>query len=142
VQTRLAAMIALVAVTVLWWARRTAWSARVVAGSLGVLLLALSLPGPDALAASWNVDRFRATGRIDTEYLRLLSDDAVPALSRLPEPLRSCVLRARTVGGDPDGWAGWNLARHRAGRVDPKPLGELDRAVGCQGETGSTTGSR
>ena len=38
------------------------------------------------------MQRYAETGRIDLDYLRGLSADAVPALDRLPEPLRSCAL--------------------------------------------------
>ena len=122
----------LVAVAALWWLGRTGWSARVVAGSAGVLLLALGLSGPDALAASWNVSRYQATGKLDPYYLQQLSDDAVPALSRLPEPLRSCLLAARYPSSGGDGWAGWNLARHRAAGVRPAPAGAIvGRSFSC-----------
>jgi hypothetical protein len=103
-----------------WLVRRTDVLPRMVMGSAAVGLLGLSWAGPDALAASWNVDRFERTGKIDAWYLAQLSDDAVPALQRLPEPARSCVLDGRRVQDDP--WNGWNLARSRAAtslRSDP-----------------------
>jgi hypothetical protein len=69
---------------------------------------------PERLVADYNVTRFEATQKIDTEYLSRLSEDAVPALVRLPEPQRSCALRwlkNRNVEAD---WREWNLARHNA----------------------------
>ena len=99
----------LLAVAAAWLLRRVDVVPRVVIGSAGAALLALALAGPDGLAARWNVDRFADTGRIDTLYLSMLSADAVPALDRLPEPQRWCVLHGREITGD--GWTTWNLAR-------------------------------
>ena len=62
------------------------------------------------------MERYEASGRIDTDYLSKLSADAVPALLRLPRPLREEVLgrqRGR-LAGQPDGLAGANRARARA----------------------------
>lgn len=102
----------LVGIAVAWWLRRTDVVPRLVIGSAGAGLLALSLAGPDALVARANVARFEETGKIDTSYLSQLSDDAVPALQRLPEPERSCVLALREL--EPDAWYEWNLARSAA----------------------------
>jgi hypothetical protein len=104
--------VVLIGVAVGWLLRRTDLIPRFVAGSAGLGLLVLALLGPDALVASANVDRYLATGKIDVPYLALLSEDAVPALYRLPEPQRSCALAGRTVTDDP--WYGWNLSRSRA----------------------------
>jgi signal transduction histidine kinase len=104
--------VVLVAVAALWLVRRTAWSAVVVVGSAAVVLLALGLAGPDAMAASWNVDRYERTGEIDPDYLGTLSDDAVPALDRLPAGLRGCILAGRVPRHDP--WYAANVARIRA----------------------------
>jgi len=99
----------LLAVAAAWLLRRVDVVPRLVIGSAGAALLALALAGPDGMAARWNVDRFADTGRIDTEYLSMLSADAVPALDRLPEPQRWCVLHGREITDD--GWTAWNLAR-------------------------------
>jgi hypothetical protein len=112
----------LVAVAAAWLLRRVDVVPRLVIGSAGAGLLALSLAGPDAVAARWNVERFADTGKIDTLYLEHLSDDAVPALQRLPEAERGCALGGRT--GVDDGWTTWNLGRARAAeslRDDPPP---------------------
>ena len=112
----------LVAVAAAWLLRRVDVVPRLVIGSAGVGLLALALAGPDAVAARWNVERFADTGKIDTLYLEQLSDDAVPALQRLPDAERACALGGRT--GVDDGWTTWNLARARAAdslREDPPP---------------------
>lgn len=92
-----------------WLARAT-----VVLGALAAL--AFWVGDPDRRIAAHNVERFQATGRIDTFYLSGLSADAVPALLRLPEPLREQALsrqRARLAGAG-DGLAGANRARARA----------------------------
>ena len=66
------------------------------------------------------MDRFLQSGQIDLDYLGTLSVDAVPALDRLPEPQRSCVL-ARIMADAPsfatDGARGWTLDRYLADRV-------------------------
>lgn len=54
--------------------------------------MALTVLDPVGFIAEHDVTRFAETGQIDTEYLSGLSADAVPALARLPEPLRSCAL--------------------------------------------------
>jgi hypothetical protein len=92
-----------------WLARAT-----VVLGALTAL--AFWVGDPDRRIAAHNVDRYEATGRIDTYYLSKLSADAVPALLRLPPPLRERALgrqRAR-LAGEGDGLAGANRARSRA----------------------------
>ena len=95
---------------------RRGWLAQatVLLGALAALAFWVS--DPDRRIAAHNVERYEATGRIDTNYLALLSADAVPALLRLPAPLRERALsvqRARLAGA-PDGVAGANVARARA----------------------------
>lgn len=105
-----------------WWLRRTDLLPRFVIGSAGLGLLALSLAGPDALVARADVNRFAATGVIDTSYLSWLSADAVPALDRLPEPQRSCALAQQTIAHD--SWPAWNWGRSRADRIlQARPAG-------------------
>jgi two-component system sensor histidine kinase BaeS len=121
----------LAAVAAAWLLRRVDAVPRLVIASAGAGLLALSVAGPDALAASWNVDRYRETGKVDLYYLSTLSADAVPALQRLPEPLRDCVLAGRETTDD--GWTTWNLARARADaslRENPAPT----TAMSCETE--------
>ena len=95
---------------------RREWLARatVLLGALAALAFWVS--DPDRRIAAHNVERFEATGSIDVDELADLGADAVPALARLPEPLRTRALaaqRSRLAGGD-DGFAGANLARSRA----------------------------
>ena len=73
---------------------------------------------PRAAGGALERQRFARTGRIDVAYLRELSDDAVPALDRLEEPYRSCVLGWMPRDGRADPWYGWNLARSRADGVE------------------------
>jgi two-component system, OmpR family, sensor histidine kinase BaeS len=91
-----------------------AWMARfaLVTGVLG--LLGIAAINPDAWIAQRNVDRYEQTGKLDTVFLSTLSDDALPVLSRLPEPLRSQALAGRTLPDDD--WLAWNLGRSRADR--------------------------
>ena len=95
---------------------RREWLAQatVVLGALAAL--AFWVGDPDRRIAAHNVERYEATGRIDTYYLSKLSADAVPALVGLPAPLREQALgrqRARLAGAG-DGFAGANRARARA----------------------------
>ncbi len=82
----------------------------VLSGAAGLLVFALA--DPDARIAQRNVERFAATGGLDARYLAGLSADAVPALQELPEPERSCILRALVP--EPDAWPAYNLSRERA----------------------------
>lgn len=72
---------------------RANWLPPLVVGTAVLALLGLAAVNPDRLIAERNVDRYRLTGMIDVQYASRLSADAVPALDRLPEPLRSCALR-------------------------------------------------
>jgi two-component system sensor histidine kinase BaeS len=121
----------LLAVAAAWLLRRVDTVPRLVIGSAGAALLALALAGPDALAARWNVDRFADTGRIDTAYLSMLSADAVPALDRLPEPQRWCVLHGREITDD--GWTTWNLSRAASDSTlrDRPPVPPAQQASAC-----------
>jgi len=98
-----------------WALRRTEFVARGVVLAAGAGLLVLNLAGPDALAAAANVDRFARTGKVDTGYLSRLSDDAVPALDRLPEPQRRRVLGDRSAQTDP--WFAASVSRLRAAAI-------------------------
>ncbi|TDE22042.1 DUF4173 domain-containing protein, partial [Actinomadura sp. 6K520] len=73
---------------------RVAWLPRAVAVTGAAAMLALVAVDPDGFIADRNVHRYEETGKVDVHYLWGLSADAVPALNRLPEPHRSCALRA------------------------------------------------
>jgi uncharacterized protein DUF4153 len=94
---------------------RAAWLARAVVVAAAVGLLTLGVLSPDGFVAERNADRYRSTGKIDVTYLQQLSADAVPAVNRLPEPVRSCVLAGMAVASPKSGGiGGWNLARSHA----------------------------
>jgi hypothetical protein len=82
-------VIVLIMAAGVWGARRLP---RAVAASAIAVVLAFGLASPDALIAERNVERYETTGRFDLPYARGLSADAVPALDRLEEPMRSCAL--------------------------------------------------
>lgn len=70
---------------------------------------------PDALIARRNIDRFNATGDLDTVYLSTLSADAIPVLLSLPPEVRACVLDPIAARlGAPDPPVAFNFARARA----------------------------
>ncbi|MEU7926117.1 DUF4173 domain-containing protein [Micromonospora sp. NPDC049107] len=99
---------------------RATWLPRLVIGTAVLALLGLALVNPDRLIADRNVDRYLQTGRLDVDYVSGLSADAVPALARLPEPMRICALSRLAVELPRDGVWATNLGRERA-----RP--ELDR---------------
>ncbi|MGW5674943.1 DUF4153 domain-containing protein [Streptomyces sp. NPDC003860] len=84
-----------------------AWLPRTVAASAAVGVLAFGLASPDALVAERNADRHQRTGKLDVEYLQGLSADAVPALDRLAEPLRSCALKGIAEDLEEDAGKPW-----------------------------------
>ncbi|MCX2950082.1 DUF4153 domain-containing protein [Lentzea sp. NEAU-D7] len=93
---------------------RANWLPKAIVATGAAFFLAVVTMNPERVVADYNVSRFEATKKIDTYYLSQLSEDAVPALVRLPAHERSCALRwmkNRTVEQD---WREWNLARHNA----------------------------
>lgn len=89
VELWLGVVIVLIMAAGVWGAR---WLPRVVAATAAAGVLAFGLVSPDGLIAEKNVQRYEETGRFDLDYARMLSADAVPALDKLEEPLRSCAL--------------------------------------------------
>jgi two-component system, OmpR family, sensor histidine kinase BaeS len=81
-----------------------------ISGVVG--LLGIAAVNPDDLIARHNIERYEETGKIDVDFLATLSDDAVPVLSTLPEPLRTQALGGREPADDD--WLAWNLGRWRA----------------------------
>lgn len=79
------------------------WLPRAVAASGAAAVLTFGLLSPDALVAESNVDRYERLHKLDVEYFQELSADAVPALDRLPEPLRSCALMRHRGESGPGG---------------------------------------
>ncbi|WP_338677989.1 DUF4173 domain-containing protein [Streptomyces sp. SCSIO 30461] len=94
------------------------WLPRAIVGSAVAAVLAFGLVSPDALIAERGVQRHEETGKIDVGYLAGLSADAVPALDRLPEPVRSCALSgiASDLERTDSPWyaISWSQARARA----------------------------
>lgn len=95
---------------------RREWLAQATVLLAAFAALAFWVGDPDRRIAAHNVERHAATGKIDTDYLAQLSADAVPALMRLPAPLRERALGRRRdrLAREPDGVAGANVARSRA----------------------------
>ncbi|MFI0792139.1 DUF4153 domain-containing protein [Micromonospora rubida] len=103
---------------------------QLVVGTAVLALLGLAALNPDRLIAERNVDRYRLTGMIDVQYASRLSADAVPALDRLPEPLRSCALRYIAVELPVDHVRTANLGRAAArDLLDLSPTGTT--ALSC-----------
>lgn len=87
----------------------------VAAAGTAVGLIAFSLADPDALIAKRNVEHWHDTGRLDVSYLSELSADAVPELTRLPEPLRVLALLDLSEElAEDEPWSSANLGRARA----------------------------
>lgn len=93
---------------------RAAWLARSVVAAGVLALLGLAAANPDGLIADRNVARFEQTGRIDESYLATLSADAVPAIERLKQPHRDCVLAPIAAGLTPSDWRSWSYGREHA----------------------------
>lgn len=96
------------------------WLPGAIVGTGLVALLVLAGLNPDRFIADHNVTRYEQTGRVDVDYLSELSPDAVPALARLPEPLRACALDGIADGlaeSGSDAWHEWNYARSEARRL-------------------------
>jgi hypothetical protein len=93
------------------------------------MLLGLAVLDPEGYAASRNAVRYEQTGKIDAWYLRALSADATPALTKLPDPVRACTLSWIAADlAEPDPWYAWNLGRSRArnalARLGPEAVGD------------------
>ncbi len=90
---------------------RGGWLPRFALLTGAVALLGLAVVNPDAWIARHNLARYDATGKVDWDYLRGLSDDAVPVLAAAPAEVAACALPDRAADDD---WLSWNLGRHRA----------------------------
>lgn len=94
---------------------RSTWLPRAAIGTAAAALLVLAVLDPERLIADANLDRAAAGKPLDHGYLAGFSADVVPAVSaRLPEPLRTCVLRQILAADTPDAWPAWNLSRAKA----------------------------
>ncbi|MFI7126895.1 DUF4153 domain-containing protein [Nonomuraea sp. NPDC050153] len=111
--------------------RGSGWLPRTVVLVTGLGLGAFAIVNPDLQVAQTQVE-VRGVAKLDSDYLGDLGAEAVPALDKLPEPQRSCVL-ADVVAANglsrPDPWNGWNLDRARARAVlAARPV---DKSVQC-----------
>ncbi|WP_084482815.1 DUF4153 domain-containing protein [Nocardia amikacinitolerans] len=93
---------------------RRAWLPRAALGTAFATLLVLALLNPERLVADRNIDRWTNGKTLDTDYLSTLSPDVVPALDRLPEPLRAEILEPIRDDLPEDTWQSWNLSRASA----------------------------
>ncbi|SCG40631.1 DUF4153 domain-containing protein [Micromonospora inositola] len=94
---------------------RGRWIPGATVGLAVVMLLSLAVLNPEDYAAQRNIARYQQTGKIDAWYLRALSADATPSLTRLPDPVRRCTLSwVDDDLAEPDPWYAWNLGRYRA----------------------------
>lgn len=89
------------------------WLPRAVLVAGTVALLGLATLNPDRVIADRNIDRFEQTGDLDAGYLSSLSPDIDPAVQRLPDDVRRCVLREDST---PRAWYLFNLSRARSDR--------------------------
>ncbi|WP_305785664.1 DUF4153 domain-containing protein [Symbioplanes lichenis] len=106
------------------------WIPSATVGLAVLMLLGLAGLDPEGYVASRNAARYEGSGKIDAWYLRALSADATPALTKLPDPVRRCTLSwiAEDLK-EPDPWYAWNLGRQRA-RQALEDLGPA--AIGTQ----------
>lgn len=106
---------------------RPSWLPRAAIATAAGALLVLAVLDPERLIADANLDRAAAGKPLDHRYLAGFSADVAPVVSaRLPEPLRTCVLRQVLADDTPDGWPAWNLSRSTARDVPlapPAPCG-------------------
>ncbi|HEY9524636.1 MAG TPA: DUF4173 domain-containing protein, partial [Thermopolyspora sp.] len=106
--------------------RRHSWLPRTLALVTGLSLVAFAAWNPD-LRIVESQQYIRGIGRLDQSYLADLGPESVPALDRLPEPTRSCLLSAVFSGSGlnrSDSWSAWNLPRHQARELISKhPIG-------------------
>ena len=93
---------------------RAGWIAPAGVALAMVALLVLAALNPEAYIAEHNIERWQATGRLDTRYLEGLSSDAVDAVRALPQPRQGCVLVVIMRGLGTDGWRSWNASRAAA----------------------------
>jgi hypothetical protein len=113
------AVLVILAVTIWTGARDRLITLVVIAGLASAF--AVNLVNPERFVAERNVARFRATGKIDIEYLLSLGPDAKPSVaSVLSElPLEQAVFerlceQAETLAREPSGWRSANLGRASA----------------------------
>ena len=106
------------------------WVPRAAIVSGAVFTIAFAAMSPDAWVAGRNIDRYEATGQLDTSYLSGLSADAVPVIvDRLPGELGACVAYGAYAGseGSTEDALSWNLGRAAASDA----LAGVERPADC-----------
>ncbi len=92
---------------------RGSWLPRAALVSAAAAILVLGVMNPEAWVAQRNIDRYHATGKLDTSYLSSLGPDATPTIvAGLPPELATCSL-PHELPVDAD-LLSWNLGRSRA----------------------------
>ena len=114
-------------------ALRAVWLPRFALFSGVAMLIGLAAINPDAWIAQHNIDRYESSGKVDWTYLQTLSDDAVPALSKLPADLVECAVAPG--GRTHDDWLEWNLGRSRARAVLDDHASDWVASPDCPGQT-------
>ncbi|MGI6777707.1 MAG: DUF4153 domain-containing protein [Acetivibrionales bacterium] len=79
----------------------------------------------DVIIAANNINRYYNTGKIDTNYLRCLSYDAVPQLVRLlndedesvSESIENYLYNIKEELDRPQPWQSFNISKHRAKKI-------------------------
>ena len=93
---------------------RRDWMVAGAAASAGAILLVTNAANPEALVLRHNVDRAAAGAALDVEYLRVLGDDALPALADQIASVEDGALAQQLLAavpcGSTDGVAALNLA--------------------------------
>ncbi|SDY12544.1 protein of unknown function [Amycolatopsis xylanica] len=97
------------------WKLDQAWLSRAAIGTAMAALLALAVLNPERFIADRNIDRMADGHGIDSAYLSTLSADVLPAVERLPEPVRAAVRGPVRAGIKADSWQEFNFSR-MAGR--------------------------
>lgn len=93
------------------------WVPRAALLTGALFFLGFGLMNPDAWVAQQNIDRFHATGKLDTSYLAGLGVDAIPTMvNGLDEKQAACVVGGRLlyIEEGSDDLLEWNLGRARA----------------------------
>ncbi|MFJ5927285.1 DUF4153 domain-containing protein [Kitasatospora sp. NPDC092948] len=112
------------------------WLPRAVVLSAALAVALFGLLRTDGLIADQNIDRYRTSAnRLDVGYLRGLSVDAVPALDRLPDDLRTCVLQpiAAKLADEPaPAWYAMSRSEARAREILAAHPVVRDRGQACR----------
>lgn len=95
---------------------RRLWLGRAVFGTALAALLALAVVNPERLVADRNIDRWERGKTFDFDYLTELSADSLPAIDRLPEPMRTRAREIILARMNSDSWNSWNRSRSNAAR--------------------------